>query len=156
MATKKVEAANRDDVIFEGKSVGQLMAESLTEFADDLKAGVDIAKKYSCRNVKLRPKIQTISPSRIIAARQLLGLSQALFAEFLGFSANAVRSWEQGTYQPQRSARIMVEYIHEDPNYWRAKFNARIIGKNNAKDSAVGKRTKAISHTKNARRSAAR
>jgi DNA-binding transcriptional regulator YiaG len=116
----------QSDAIFEGKSVGQLLAASLTEFADDLKSGVDITKVYSCRNVKLEPKAMTVTPERVIKARQTLGVSQALFADFLGFSANSIRAWEQGVYQPQRAACLLMEYILEDPAYWRAKLSDRI------------------------------
>ena len=35
--------------------------------------------------------------------RDLLGMSQVLFARFLGVDANTVRSWEQGTRPPVRS-----------------------------------------------------
>jgi DNA-binding transcriptional regulator YiaG len=129
MATKKKERTNQGDAIFEGNTVGQLMVESLNELADDLKAGVDITKAYSCRNVTLEPKAESISPARIIQARKILGVSQTLFADFLGFSANSVRAWEQGLYQPQRAACILLEYIHEDPAYWRKKFMARIGAK---------------------------
>ena len=140
MAKKKVDTTDQRDAIFEGKTVGQLMVESLNELEQDLKTGVDITNTYSCRNVTLEPKADTISPARIVEARQILGVSQALFADFLGFSANSVRAWEQGLYQPQRSACFMVEYIHEDPVYWREKLIARIgVKRKDVKQVAVKK-----------------
>ncbi len=129
MGTKKVKITNDGDVVFEGKTVGQLMVEGLAELAGDFQAGIDLTEKYTCRQISLRPAEQVCTPERIIAARKILGASQSLFANFLGFSANTVRSWEQGTYEPQRVARLLIEYIHEDPTYWRKKFKARVVPK---------------------------
>jgi hypothetical protein len=42
MTTKKVDSTKQCNAIFEEKTVGQLMLESLNELADDLKAGVEI------------------------------------------------------------------------------------------------------------------
>ena len=46
LATKKVDTREQCDAIFEGKTVGQLMVESLNELAQDLKARVNITKTY--------------------------------------------------------------------------------------------------------------
>jgi putative transcriptional regulator len=50
---------------------------------------------------------------RAIRARQ--NLSQAEFARRYGFSAAAVRDWEQRRRQPQRSARVLLMVIDRNP-----------------------------------------
>ena len=59
-----------------------------------------------------------IKPADIREIRRKLTVSQARFAELLNVSAQAVRSWEQGTRQP-RNAALKLLYI--------AKNNPRVL-----------------------------
>jgi len=56
-------------------------------------------------------------PSRINVKkiRTRLGLSQESFAETYGFALSAVRDWEQGRRQPERSARILLKVVEKEP-----------------------------------------
>ncbi|MGA3398153.1 MAG: helix-turn-helix domain-containing protein [Acetobacteraceae bacterium] len=47
--------------------------------------------------------------------RGKLGLSQEAFALRFGFSASAVRDWEQGRRQPEQAARVLLMVIDEAP-----------------------------------------
>src|SRR6266404_3890742 len=47
--------------------------------------------------------------------RQRLGLSQEAFAQTYGFALSAVRDWEQGRRQPERSARILLRVVEKEP-----------------------------------------
>lgn len=47
--------------------------------------------------------------------RNRLGLSQAAFAQRFGFSAGAVRDWEQGRKRPEASARVLLTVIDKAP-----------------------------------------
>jgi putative transcriptional regulator len=49
------------------------------------------------------------------AIRSKLGLSQTAFALRYGFSAAAVRDWEQGRRQPEQAARVLLMVIDEAP-----------------------------------------
>jgi len=49
------------------------------------------------------------------AIRAKLGLSQAAFAAAFGFSAGAVRDWEQKRRQPEASARVLLTVIAREP-----------------------------------------
>lgn len=49
------------------------------------------------------------------AIRQKLRMSQEAFAQRFGFSAAAVRDWEQGRRQPERAARVLLLVIQEAP-----------------------------------------
>lgn len=47
--------------------------------------------------------------------RARLGLSQERFAQTYGFALSAVRDWEQGRRQPERSARILLRVVEREP-----------------------------------------
>jgi putative transcriptional regulator len=47
--------------------------------------------------------------------RTRLGLSQESFAQTYGFALSAVRDWEQGRRQPERSARILLKVVEKKP-----------------------------------------
>ena len=49
------------------------------------------------------------------AIRNRRGQTQAVFARTYGFSAAAVRDWEQGRRQPERAARILLAMIAHAP-----------------------------------------
>jgi putative transcriptional regulator len=47
--------------------------------------------------------------------RKKLGLSQKQFADHYGFAVSALREWEQGRRNPERSTRILLALIAENP-----------------------------------------
>jgi putative transcriptional regulator len=47
--------------------------------------------------------------------RTRLGLSQETFAARYGFAISAVRDWEQGRRRPERSARILLKIVENEP-----------------------------------------
>ncbi len=49
------------------------------------------------------------------AIRLRYGLSQAAFATRFGFSAGAVRDWEQRRKTPEASARVLLKVIEHEP-----------------------------------------
>jgi len=55
---------------------------------------------------------ETVNVKRI---RKRLGLSREAFAAIYGFALSAVRDWEQGRRQPDRSARILLKIIEKEP-----------------------------------------
>lgn len=58
------------------------------------------------------------------AIRETEGLSQEAFARRYGFTVSAVRDWEQGRRQPERSARILLTIIKRDPAVVRRALSA--------------------------------
>lgn len=107
------------------KSLGQEMIEALREFHEVIKAGTPLEEKYlvterkivTARSLKL-PASDPLTPGQILEARKALGVSQAVFADFLGVSAGALRSWEQGNQKPSRIASRFIDEIRQDPGYW--------------------------------------
>lgn len=60
-----------------------------------------------------RPK--PVSPGEIRKIRRTLRASQELFATYLNVSANAVRSWEQGTRKPRQAALKLLVIAKKNP-----------------------------------------
>ena len=50
------------------------------------------------------------------ALRQKMHLTQAAFADRFGFTASAVRDWEQGRRRPEASARVLLKVIEKEPD----------------------------------------
>jgi putative transcriptional regulator len=48
--------------------------------------------------------------------RQKTGLTQEAFARRFGFTAAAVRDWEQGRRQPEQAARVLLLVIAHNPD----------------------------------------
>lgn len=56
-----------------------------------------------------------ITPAEIRRIRRSLQASQSMFAVYLNVSANAVRSWEQGTRKPQQAALKLLMIAKHNP-----------------------------------------
>jgi len=52
---------------------------------------------------------------KVRAIRERSGLSQDAFARRFGFSAAAVRDWEQGRRRPEQAARTLLLVIERHP-----------------------------------------
>jgi putative transcriptional regulator len=83
---------------------------------DKIKAGLDSAKAYLDGTADKR-KYRVHIPEKINVRRirTRLGLSQEAFAKTYGFALSAVRDWEQGRRQPERSARILLKIVEREP-----------------------------------------
>jgi putative transcriptional regulator len=100
------------------KQVGERIVAALKEFAEAVESGEDLGKRFTCRTIRLNIKPRTYSPQLVKKTRQLLGTSQAIFAQFLGVSASAVQDWEQGAKLPKGSVCRLMDEIHSNPGYW--------------------------------------
>jgi len=56
-----------------------------------------------------------LTPREIRRIRRKLNANQAAFAQYLNVSANAVRSWEQGTRKPQQAALKLLVIAKKNP-----------------------------------------
>src|SRR5215208_6558305 len=70
------------------------------------------------RTVKLDLEPGEYSSQQIKTLRQRLGVSQALFAQFLAVSVDLVQAWEQGKSVPSAMARRLLDDISADPHAW--------------------------------------
>ena len=78
----------------------------------------------SCHAEFVRP---SYGPEDVRRVRDLLGMSQVVFARFLGVDPNTVRSWEQGTRPPSSIARRFMGEIEEDPAYWQQRVTHKAV-----------------------------
>jgi putative transcriptional regulator len=83
---------------------------------DKIKAGLEEAKAYLDGSGDTR-NYGVHVPARINVKkiRTRLGLSQESFAQTYGVALSAVRDWEQGRRQPERSARILLKVVEKEP-----------------------------------------
>lgn len=83
---------------------------------DKIKSGLDDTKNYLDGSAD-KQKFRVTVPARVNVKkiRTQLGLSQESFAQTYGFALSAVRDWEQGRRQPERSARILLKVVEKEP-----------------------------------------
>jgi len=110
--TKKVKSLSAEEKIIQG----------LERFADALERGEDVTEKFTCRKVVLDLHPITYTAAMIKAARRRLGVSQALFAQFLGISKSALQAWERGAREPSPMACRFLDEIMSDPDGFRKRF----------------------------------
>ena len=77
----------------------------------DYRAG----KAVNLRVTRIPDRPKAISPREVRDIRHSLKASQALFATYLNVSANAVRSWEQGTRKPRQAALKLLVIAKKNP-----------------------------------------
>jgi putative transcriptional regulator len=110
-------------------SVEERIIEGLAEFTQALQKGEVISDRFVCRRVKLDSGSKPYAPAMVTKARALLGVSQTLFAHFLGVSAKTVRAWEQGLNPPNRTACRFMDEIQKDPTLYRNRLKDMAISK---------------------------
>ena len=104
------------------------MIDGLQEFAETLESGTDnVRKKYRTSHVKFRLQPSTYTPEKVKQTREILGLSQSLFAEFLGVSVKTVQAWEQGVNTPQQGVCRLMDEICHNPDYWIGRLEELML-----------------------------
>jgi putative transcriptional regulator len=126
---KKVGSERKPKPVNSGRqpSVGSEIVGRLTRFVQTLEsnpAETSLAALVTVRTLKRSMPLPTCTSEEVRSTRQLLGASQAIFAQFLGVSASAVQDWEQGHKPPRGSACRLMHEIRHDPEYWRKRLRA--------------------------------
>ena len=106
--------------------VDREVIEVLVGFRDALRDRVPLETKYTVRQVVAVEPPPRLTPADVRQVRESLGLSQPVFADFLGTSTATVRSWEQGQKPPSPMARRFLGLIAADPPYWKSQFRAMV------------------------------
>jgi len=107
-------------------SVENEILEGLADFTDALKKG-EVFERLTCRQIKLDLKPTQYSPRLVKETRKTLGVSQTLFARFLGVSPKTIRSWEQGVNAPNPMACRFMDEIRRNPIYWTERFKGAVV-----------------------------
>jgi putative transcriptional regulator len=78
--------------------------------------GIEEARTYLDGTAdKRRYRIHVPERVDVKRIRRRLGVSQEAFARTYGFALSAVRDWEQGRRRPERSARILLKIVEQEP-----------------------------------------
>ena len=109
-------------------SAGSRILSAIEEATELLRSEGLESQRLTVRTYRLPPAPREYRPEDVKRVRELLGLSQAVLAGFLGVNVNTVRSWEQGKRPPQPIARRFLAEIEADPAYWRRRVGAVIAG----------------------------
>ena len=105
-------------------SVAGRIVSRLTNFTKALESGAAISEKFTVRTIRLNLQPTAYDPTSVQKTRDLLNLSQPLFAKFLGVSVQTVRAWEQGGNVPSDMAARFLDEINRDPAYWQRRLCA--------------------------------
>ena len=70
------------------------------------------------------PSARSTVAVQLKAVRRKLGLSQSEFARTFALTIGAVRDWEQGRFQPDRAARVLLQVIAHNPDAVKAALRA--------------------------------
>lgn len=90
---------------------------------DDIKTGLTQAIEYekgslhaTVRTISVAP-VEVFTASEIKAIRKSTGLTQSIFAKYLGVSRKTVEAWEAGKNQPSGAACRMLALTRQDPQF---------------------------------------
>ena len=81
-----------------------------------IKSGLDDTRKFLAGDGDKGFRVHVPARVNVKRIRNRLGLSQESFAQTYGFAVSAVRDWEQGRRQPERSARILLRVVEKEPD----------------------------------------
>lgn len=90
---------------------------------DEIKLGLEQAIEYEKGNLKARKTTLSILPldtftaAEIKAIRNDTGLTQALFAQYMGVSVKTVEAWEAGRNCPDGAARRLLAITRKNPSF---------------------------------------
>ncbi len=90
---------------------------------DDIKTGLSEAIEYEKGNLKARTTTLTVSPVSRFEAEEIksirvgTGLTQVLFAKYMGVSVKTVEAWESGRNHPEGSACRLLQLTKNDPSF---------------------------------------
>jgi DNA-binding transcriptional regulator YiaG len=107
---------------------GQEIVEGLRELADTLRAGEPLESRITVRTHKIPPPPQ-YGGAEVRRVRDVMAMSQAAFAAFLGVDASTVRSWEQELRPPSPLACRLLSEIEAEPAHWRKRLAACLVTK---------------------------
>jgi len=110
-------------------SVEDRIISRLKGFSKALENKEVITERFTCRKIELDLQPTPYKPELVKTTRELLGVSQALFAQFLGVSVKTVRAWEQGKNSPKDMACRFMDEIRHDPKRWRERLRELFVEK---------------------------
>ena len=108
---------------------GSSIVSDLKKLNSVIKSGESVFDHFTCNRVMLNLQPRDYTPEMVKDLRKMLGMSQAIFAQFLGVSTSTVQSWEQGQNPIPGMACRFLDEINENPQYWFKRIQASAIDK---------------------------
>lgn len=90
---------------------------------DEIKLGVEQAIAYEKGELKAKKvtlsvaPVDVFTPSEIKSIRNSTGLTQNLFAKYMGVSVKTVEAWESGRNHPEGAACRLLALTRNDPAF---------------------------------------
>ena len=90
---------------------------------DEIKTGLEQAIEYEKGNLKAKKTtlsiapIDSFTPTEIKEIRTHTGLTQVLFAQYMGVSVKTVEAWESGRNHPEGAACRLLSLTRNDPTF---------------------------------------
>ena len=90
---------------------------------EKIKVGLEEAIAYERGELPAKTKTITIQPIQHFAASEIkkiraeTGMTQAIFAEFMGVSVKTVEAWESGRNHPDGAACRLLSMTKADPSF---------------------------------------
>lgn len=90
---------------------------------DDIKTGLGEAIAYEKGELKAKATtlsiapVEKFEPCEIKSIRNDTGLTQVLFAKFMGVSVKTVEAWEAGRNHPDGAACRLLSLTQKDPSF---------------------------------------
>ena len=90
---------------------------------DDIKIGLGQAIDYEKGKLKAKTTTLTVEPvekfkpEEIRTIRKNTGLTQMLFAKYMGVSVKTVEAWESGRNHPEGAACRLLAMTQKDPSF---------------------------------------
>lgn len=120
-------------------AAGAEIVVALNGFLTALREGGDLTKRFTVRTYDLRLEPRVYTGADVKKTRMMLGLSQALFARFLGASVGAVRAWERGDNELPGMASRFLDEINHSPEHWKKRISEMIVEKGKRSKNATGR-----------------
>lgn len=90
---------------------------------EEIKTGLNEAIEYEKGNLKTHTRTISVTPIEVFTASEIkeirknAGMTQVLFAKYLGVSLKTVEAWEAGRNQPNGTACRMLSITKKDPQF---------------------------------------
>ncbi len=90
---------------------------------EDIKTGIQESIEFEKGNLRAKvtkitiEPVATFAPSEIKDIRKNTGLTQTLFAKYMGVSVKTVEAWESGRNHPEGAACRLLYLTKTDPKF---------------------------------------
>ncbi len=93
------------------------MKKENNNLANEILSSLNEVKNHLEGNLNLTSRVAKVPETpNIKDIRKKLGYTQNEFANHFGFSLKSIQEWEQGRRNPERSSRILLAIIDQDPS----------------------------------------